>query len=264
MVHAETLFGMAMGMSRQPSSEYIDQVVDFIERAAFLGYEPAQAICPQILRAHSKPLPSREKLVQWQKNSLESGCMFMAGPAQLAFEDVDAAKSLFRNTGGYGSDGFASIPGILETASDLSQVAELISVQGCAVAIDLEGNSIAHIVAALGLSQSLRIILNKFPEQILARNDNGETLLYKACQAGQIGILRVLREYSEELPTIVTLKEDLTPLHWLFVFKDNDLAEACEYLVGPKQEVINSQMVSKLSIASSSTTFHISHFPILH
>ncbi|CZR56214.1 uncharacterized protein PAC_06102 [Phialocephala subalpina] len=196
--------------------------VDFVERAASLGYEPAQAICHQ--RAHSKPLPSRESLVRWQSNSLKSGCMFIIGPAPLSLEDVKAAKDLFRNAGGDGSNGFMSIPKILGIAREPSQVAKMILVQGPAVAVNLEGNSIAHIVAALGISQSLKMILSRFPEQILARNDNGETLLYKACQAGQISILRVLREFGAELSTIATLKENLTPLHWLFMYKDTDLA----------------------------------------
>jgi hypothetical protein len=52
----------------------------------------------------------------------------------------------------------------------------------------------------------------------------------------------------------------MTPLHWLFVFRDADVDEACNYLVGPNKENINAQMVAE---ASSSGQDH-DRFPMLH
>jgi hypothetical protein len=263
-VHAETLFGIAMGLSRLPDPGYVDQVADFIERSASLGCEPAQAICLQILRAHNKPLPSREIIVKWQSNSLESGCFFINGPTELSSEDVEEARDAFRNAGGHASSEFVLIPDIVRVARNPSELLEMVSEQGPDAAVDLEGNSVAHVLAALGLVDSLKMVLDRYPEQALAMNDNGETLLYKACQAGQINIVRVLREFSVELPTFKTLKENLTPLHWLFMFKDTDFAEACRYLVGPKQDVVNSQMIFRLSVTGSLSSDIRAYFPILH
>jgi ankyrin repeat protein len=154
-----------------------------------------------------------------------------------------------------------SISSVIDTASNPSKLADCISEQGLLAAIDLEGNTIAHVVAALGINHSLQSILNEFPEQVLKRNDNGETLLYKACQAGHMDILRILRDTGIELTSIATLKEKATPLHWLFTFKDGCLSEACEYLMGPNRENINAQMVPE---TSSSSTYHPNNFPMLH
>ncbi|CAG8962191.1 hypothetical protein HYFRA_00005242 [Hymenoscyphus fraxineus] len=261
-VHAETLFGIAMGMSSNPVSEYIDVVVDLIRRASVLGYKPAQAICQQICLAHNKPVPSRETLAEWEKNSLESGIMFTPGTSVLTSEEINTAKDVFRNAGGFGNSGFTSIPHILEMVSDILRIEELILKEGSFHPVDLDGNSIAHIMAALGLCKPLTSLLNKYPQESKATNDNGETLLYKACQAGHIGILQVLRGFGEKLSIIGTLKENLTPLHWLFMFKDSDIAIACEYLVA-RGQLVNCQMVP-IDIASNSGTLHKTHFMISH
>jgi hypothetical protein len=258
--HAETFFGLGLGLSRSPDSDYVDQVVDCIYRAAQLDYAPAQAICAQILRAHKKHLPSLPILIDWERNSLKTGYLLSLEPSSLTVAEQENARAEFRWTGGHCADGFMSDSRIFETASNPSRVAELISEQGPTATVDLEGNTIAHVVAALGVTYSLRTILNHFPEQVLSRNGNGETLLYKACQAGQMSILKVLRETSIDLPILATTKERMTPLHWLFVFRDADVDEACNYLVGPNKENINAQMVAE---ASSSGQDH-DRFPMLH
>ncbi|CAG8978565.1 hypothetical protein HYALB_00010527 [Hymenoscyphus albidus] len=262
-VHAETLFGLAMGMSSNPVSEYIDVVVDLIRRASVLGYKPAQAICQQICLAQNKPVPSRETLAEWEKNSLESGIMFTPGTSVLTLEETNTAKDVFRNAGGFGNSGFTSIPHILEMVSDILRVEELILREGSFHPVDLDGNSIGHVMAALGLCKPLTSLLNKYPQELKATNDNGETLLYKACQAGHIGILQVLRGFGEKLSIIGTLKENLTPLRWLFMFKDSDIATACGYLVGRGQQLVNCQMIP-IDIASNSRTLHKTHFMISH
>ncbi|KAE9378748.1 ankyrin [Stipitochalara longipes BDJ] len=260
-IQPETLFGIALALSKQRGSAYADQAIACIERAAFLEYVPAQAICSQILQAHKKPLPPLSTLRDWERISLETGCFFTPGLGYLSPEEAAEARDLFREQGGHCKDGFTSISTILELASDPLKVAELISNQGPAIAVDLEGNSLAHAVAALGICQSLRVILSSFPDMVLAKNDNGETLLYKACQAGQMSILRSLRDFTVKSPSIATTREGITPLHWLFMFKDDDLHEACEYLAGSNNENINSRMVPE---TNSSSIYHHNHFPVLH
>ncbi len=260
-IHAETLFGLALGLSSCPDSEYVEDMTDCIQKAANLGCAPAQGICSQILRAHKRHLPSLPVLRDWERISLETGYFFNNEPSFLAPGEAAKARDKFRRTGGHCRDSFMSISNIIDTASDPSKLAEFISKQGPATAIDLERNTIAHVMAALGIDNSLQSTLLEFPEQTFMRNDNGETLLYKACQAGQMGILRILRDISTELPSIATHEEKLKPLHWLFMFKDEDLSEAYEYLSGPNRENINAQMVPK---TSSSSTYHPNNFPMLH
>jgi hypothetical protein len=260
-VNAETLFGLALGLSIQPGSEYVEDMTDFIQRAANAGYAPAQGICSQILRAHKRQLPPVLVLRNWERKSLETGYIFNTEPSSLTLGEAAVARDEFRRSGGHCRDSFMSISSVIDTACNPSRLADFISEQGPAAAIDLEGNTIAHVVAALGINHSLRSILNEFPEQVFTRNDNGETLLYKACQAGQMGILRILRDTSIELASIATLKEKVTPLHWLFMFKDSCLSEACEYLMGPNRESVNAQMVPE---TSSSSTYHPNNFPMLH
>jgi len=260
-VNAEILFGLALGLSMQPDSEYVEDMIDFIQRAANSGYAPAQGICSQILRAHKRDLPPVLVLRNWERKSLETGYFFNTEPSSLTPGEAAVARDEFRRNGGHCRDTFMSISSVIDTASNLSRLADFISEQGPAAAIDLEGNTIAHVVAALGINYSLQSILNGFPEQIFTINDNGETLLYKACQAGQMDILRILRDASIELTSIATLKEKLTPLHWLFIFEDGCLSEACEYLMGPNRENINAQMVPDIS---SSSAYHPNNFPMLH
>jgi hypothetical protein len=260
-VNAETLFGLALGLSMQPDSEYVEGMIDFIQRAANSGYAPAQGICSQILRAHKRHLPPVLVLRNWERKSLETGYFFNTEPSSLTPGEAAVARDEFRRNGGHCRDTFMSISSVIDTASNPSRLADFISEQGPAAAIDLEGNTIAHVVAALGINHSLQSILNGFPEQIFTRNDNGETLLYKACQAGQMDILRILRDASIELTSIATLKEKVTPLHWLFMFEDGCLSEACEYLMGPNRENINAQMVPDIS---SSSGYHPNNFPMLH
>jgi hypothetical protein len=260
-VHAEALFGLALGLSVQPDSEYIEDMTGFIERAANASYVPAQGICSQILRAHKRHLPPVSVLRNWERNSLETGYFFNTEPSSLTPGEAAVARDEFRRNGGHCRDSFMSISSVIDTVSNPSRLADFISEQGPFAAIDLEGNTIAHVVAALGINHSLQSILNEFPEQVSKRNDNGETLLYKACQAGQMDILRILRDTGIELTSIATLKEKTTPLHWLFMFKDGCLSEACEYLMGPNRENINAQMVPE---TSSSSTYHPNNFPMLH
>jgi Ankyrin repeats (3 copies) len=260
-VHAEALFGLALGLSTPIGSEYIKDMTDLIQRAANAGYVPAQGICSQILRAHKRPLPPVSVLRNWERNSLGTGYFFHTEPSYLTQEEAAEARDEFRQSGGHCRDSFMSISSVLDTASNSSRLADFISEHGPFAAIDLDGNTITHVVAALGNPHSLQSILKKFPEQILKRNDNGETLLYKACQAGQMDILRILRDTGIELTSIATLKDKVTPLHWLFMFKDGCLSEACEYLMGPNKENINARMVPE---TGSSSTYHPNDFPMLH
>lgn len=260
-VHAEALFGLALGLSTPICSDYIEDMTDFIQRAAKAGYVPAQGICSQILRAHKRHLPPVSVLRNWERNSLETGYFFQTEPGSLTQEEAAEARDEFRRSGGHCRDSFMSTSSVIDMASNPSKLADFISEHGPYAAIDLEGNTIAHVVAALGIHHSLQSIFNEFLEQVLKRNDNGETLLYKACQAGQMDILRILKDTGIELTSIATLKDKVTPLHWLFTFKDACLSEACEYLMGPNRENINAQMVPE---TCSSSTYHPNNFPMMH
>jgi hypothetical protein len=258
-IHPRALFGLGLGLSSPPDDDYVDQVVDCIYRAAQLDYVPAQAICAQILRAHQKKLPPQSILMDWERNALKSGYLFEIEPSSFTQAEREQARDEFRWTGGYCADGFILDYKVLEIASNPSRVMEFISKQGPTATVDLEGNTIAHVVAAIGAISSLITILDHFSEQIFSRNDNGETLLYKACQAGQLSILKVLREKNIDLSTIATIKERIVPLHWLFVFRDTDVDEACDYLIGPNKENIKAKMIAEASSSGGGDWF-----PMLH
>jgi hypothetical protein len=253
----EILFGLALRLSAQPEPGYSQHTHGLMEIAASRGYIPAQYIWGQFLKAHNRPIPSPTVLRVWEQRAMETGSHLP--PTYLSIEEAEVAKNLFRENGGHCGKQFLSFRNKIDATYSLSKFRESTTGEELATKVDLEGNTIMHLLAGLGRTRELSQNLGASRGTLLnATNDNGETSLYKACQAGQMTVLQLFRDLRVDLADFATIKEGMIALHWLFMFKDGDLTEACSYLAGANSKNINKQM------APDGNSSGKNHFSVVH
>jgi hypothetical protein len=248
----ETLFGLAQGLSRYPLAAYIDKVLRYVEEAATGQFLPAQAVCYQMLRAHKEPLTDKSRIKEYSTRAIATGYLFPSQNDPLTREQIEDAKMHFRKNGGFCTDDFLRRPEVVEIARDPHLLKDWIKRNSLTTKIDLEGNCMAHAVAVLGSCESLLCILEDSGSHLHEQNDNGETPLYKACQSGQAEIVRMLIRSGAATSTS-TKREKVTPLHWLFVFSDDDIDDICSLLINIANANIDATIVPE---ALESSVYH--------
>lgn len=221
---------MAVSHSFKPRLGYGDKVVKFVRAAAELGYVPAQGFIKRLEDAHNqvrKKDESPDELRNWLFNAASTGSYIAL--QDLSAEDkglFEAAKNHFRNNGGHN-------PEMAETAKTklkllLENCHKFCDDHDVQMAVDLQGNTILHIVAVYGLVELIRLLVAK-GATIDARNDVGETPLYKACLAGNSDSVEALVSLSADA-SITSRPHNISCLHWLFNFDPSVMEKTVELL----------------------------------
>jgi ankyrin repeat protein/serine/threonine protein kinase len=222
----ELLFGMAEA-SQQPIEDGYGKVLKYLLAAANKGHIPARAICSKVYEAlDAKFEVDAETLKVWESESVRDGFMFNYHPF-LKEDHHSAERQDFRANGGFCDDAFLGQKSIVTVAKDASRLSKWLQVNDINTNVDSAGNTMMHVCAALGNIESLKLILSKAKNVPL--NENGETPLYKACQAGHAEAVHLLIKASHK-PTTSTAT-DISSLHWLFTFPDSDKRDIAVALV---------------------------------
>jgi len=210
----DVLLGMAQTITGEKPL-YLDRLLAYLGDSAKAGFSPARAIYAQIMEAHTQELEfSEDVLDDWMLQAVAEG-YFFAKPGKLE-DEVEGARAQFRDKGGFCSDPFLAKPDVKAAASK-DKCLDWIEQRGCIV--DRKGNTLLHAAAAYGAGDMLREILNANKIVIDIKNDNLETPLYKAFQAGQSKAVEILLDYGASASSRTLQK--ISPLHWLFNMPEN-------------------------------------------
>lgn len=224
---AETLFGLAQACSYRPVKDQYGKILKYLLAAAKKGSIPARAICAKVYEAFNTRLDIEEKtLSHWQKEALRDGFLF-AHHSLLGEDEFVGQWQQFRDEGGYCDDPFLTLKNVVGIAKDVNKLRKWLVSNNVDGAIDSAGNTMMHVCAALGQSESLKLLLSQL--QTVPINENGETPLYKACQAGHTKVVRFLLEHGHH--TTPSRATGVSPLHWLFLFPETDIRAIAEALV---------------------------------
>ncbi|KAF2489531.1 ankyrin [Lophium mytilinum] len=252
----ESLFGMAEACSQQPTDGSADKILNFLLASAEKGYTPARAICAKVYEAFDRQLDVDEKtLTHWESEAVADGFMFYRHPF-LEEERHEGQRQLFRRNGGYCDDPFLSMAPILATARDLNRLTIWLSKFSIDSAVDSIGNTIMHVCAALGEVDSVRLLLDRSKADLF--NENEETPLYKACQAGHTAVVQLLlRNGHRATPT---KDMNVSPLHWLFNFPESDIQQIAEAMVKSGGADV-SHMIKPPRYYENASKYLMKHFP---
>ncbi|KAL1595222.1 Nuclear factor NF-kappa-B p105 subunit [Paraconiothyrium brasiliense] len=193
-------------------------LIQLLLAAANKGHFPAQAVVDQVHDSYDlpQPLPS-EVIRQYLYNGMSSGSTLAARQLRdLEPRLATEADSVFRNATGFNQ--FYSPLKTISLSDDYTK--------------DGDGNTILHQLAAHQQPEKLAQALSQ-PNginQLNARNDYGETALYKACLTGCSRSVSLLCQHGADA-SIPSLRNMLTCLHWLFNFTDTCLKSVADSLV---------------------------------
>ncbi|KAF2805772.1 ankyrin [Mytilinidion resinicola] len=252
----ESLFGMTEACSQQPIEGSADKILKYILASAKKGYVPARAICAKVYEAFDRRIDVDEKtLMQWEKEAVLDGFMFYRHPF-LEEERHEEQRQQFRRNGGYCDDAFLGMAPILATARDVNRLATWLRKFSIDYAVDSIGNTMMHACAALGEIDSVRILLDKSNAELV--NENEETPLYKACQAGHTAVvLLLLRNGHRATPT---KDMSISPLHWLFNFPESDIPQIADALAKSGGVDVN-HMIKPPRYYGRTPRYLMKHFP---
>ncbi|KAL4789853.1 ankyrin repeat protein [Aspergillus venezuelensis] len=221
------LLGMAQAITGAKPS-YLDRLVSYITDAATGGYSPAWAIYAQILTAHGEqPEVGPEELEQWLYQAVSEGYLF-APKDSLSPQRLEQALGIFRSNGGFYTDPFLEKANVVEACRSAERALQWKSKYGHYV--DRIGNTLLHAAAALGASTTVTKLVEDGEIKINVENDNGETPLYKACQAGHAGVIELLLDLGADASR-TTHHTKITPLHWLFILPDSSISHIASKLI---------------------------------
>lgn len=234
-----------------------EKVLDYILTASQSGHIPAQAICKRVFDALGQPVPVQEQTLEtWARRAVQTGYLAHHFPDISTSEHAKILKQ-FREEGGYCMDRFRTKPEILLHARNPMMLREWIKEHPLNMAVDIEGNTMLHVCAAIGGISGIELLLDLDRTLADNTNDNGETPLYKACQGGHLNALRVF--CLTGCKSIITTN-GVSPLHWLFVFPDGDVATAVELLLKSGADLEYSIHKEVQTDLSDVTSFHFPFF----
>jgi hypothetical protein len=270
---ADVLVGMAITLCSQPPPRgYHSQVLKCLYAAAFSNDPPsnaAKAIVRNVLVANPEETPDELCLNTDQVLSLLFDAT--ATGSFISSQDLKAtdleryweARSIFQKHGGYNTPlqaqnltgkWFESSPKALDewlSEVDLHDMSNRIRkgyVHGAT-----GGNTWLHVAATYGYTVIVHTIVSQHLIDVNAKNDAGETALYKACLAGHYNVVRVLVEHGADASLSVG-QSQITCLHWLFGFEPNQMESVATLLISAKGEV-SARVHSVYKIPTSE------HFP---
>ena len=212
----DVLLGMAQTITGEKPA-YLDRLLTYLSDSAKAGFSPARAIYAQIMAAHEQKLEiSQDVLDDWMLQAVAEGYLF-AKSGRLK-EEVEGAKGQFRDKGGFCSDPFLRKP---DVKSAMSKDKCLGWIEQKGFVIDRNGNTLLHAAAAYGAVDAILEILDAEKIPVDITNENLETPLYKAFQAGQSEAVEILLDYGASV-SCRTLQK-IHPLHWLFIMPENSI-----------------------------------------
>ncbi|TPX22622.1 hypothetical protein DIZ76_014499 [Coccidioides immitis] len=256
---SDVLFGLAQRITRTRTS-YIDQLLEYVTESARGGYSPARAVYAQLMHAHRRtPEFKNEILHKWTLQAVAEGYLFAKTSSTITQEDLEAAKQKFRDAGGYATDPFLKKKNMLEVARDTHKAMAFVAENKNVV--DKKGNTMLHVAAALGALDVLQKLVEEAKIPVDIQNDNLETPLYKAFQAGQVRVIDYLLDKGAKASTL-TRQEKLTTLHWLFTLPEDSIRRIATRLVREAGALIDAQIVTVAEVSGGTPPrIHILHFP---
>lgn len=237
---ADVLFGLAQSITRQRPS-YVDSLLEYVTESARGGYSPARAVYAQLMHAHRrKPEFSSKVLTKWTLQAVSEGYMFAAPSPAITQDDLDSAKQRFRDAGGFVTAPFLQKGNVLQAARDLEKATSWLKENRKIV--DNKGNTLLHAAAALGSLEVVRSLIENGKIPLDIQNDNQETPLYTACQAGHVKVIDYLLDNGARA-SIATKQERLTALHWLFTLPAGCVCSVATRLVREAGALVDAKMI---------------------
>lgn len=224
---------------------YLDRMLEYVTESARRGHSPARAVYAQIINAHKMKLQfSDVTLDKWLLRSISEGYLFARCPPRIGEEQIEAAREEFRNTGGYCQDPFRRKKDIIDLVKDKKRVRTWYNDTKTVKVADNHGNTLLHVAAALGQVDTVRLLVEEAKVNPNIVNDNSETPLYKACQAGQVEVINYLLD--RDVDCSICSRDKVTPLHWLFVIPESDVRHIATRLVKEGGSSVNAVMVPRM------------------
>lgn len=237
---ADVLFGMAQTVTGMKPA-YIDRLVDYVSQAAKLGFPPARALYAQIIHALRVKSEFDEAILdEWTLQSISEGYIFTRPSARLSVDAINSARQKFRDKGGFCVDEFMRKPNITALARNRISTSEY-QQKNCGF-IDRRRNTILHVAAAFGSLDIVQALVEDCNVPVNIENDNSETPLYKAAQAGHAHVIHYLLDKGADASK-TTKREKLTPLHWLFLLPQSLIRKTAIRLVHDGHASVNATMV---------------------
>jgi hypothetical protein len=241
----DVLFGLAQSIAARrmdPNAPpYLDRMITYVTESARRGYSPARAVYAQIMHAHGRiPEFSEQTLHKWTLQAISEGCLFANPSSRLSPEDLEAARQKFRDVGGFCTDAFLQKQDIVRMIRDVTEVMER-QRSGRRI-VDNVGNTLLHASAALGALDVVRALIEEAKIPVDVMNDNSETPLYKACQAGHVSVINYLIDQGAKA-FAAAKKHKLTALHWLFTIPEHSVREVAGRLVREAGADVNALIV---------------------
>jgi hypothetical protein len=207
------LFGIAQTITGEKPT-YLDRMLTYLGDAARAGYSPARAIYAQVMEAHNHPIEFSEgELKKWTLQAVSEGYFFTdSGYGQ---DEIEKSRDQFRRQGGFCSDPFLAKKEIKTTVS-ANKAPDWVTKNG--IVVDRKGNTLLHAAAALGATDVVQELLDSTQVAVDVENDDAETPLYKAFQAGHTEVIEILLDRGANART--KTRQNLTPLHWLFMIRE--------------------------------------------
>lgn len=248
-----TLLGMAMSISIDKPPGYQDKVYEYLEAAASRESNPfvAQAMFPRVCAAirPQEAVNLQSTFETYLFNASSSG-------SWMAATQLDAinpwrskeAKAKHRETGGYNKEAIRchdrnigegpsivdeeslTVPLELLQSLDLIELVRLPAVKTQNMIIDERQNTLLHIASMLGRVDVIRYLAENSYAQMNGTNAEGETPLYKACLSGHSEAVRILIQFDAN-PSVAVGAAEITCLHWLFQFEEDERHEIANVLV---------------------------------
>ncbi|KAK2785625.1 hypothetical protein FQN52_007164 [Onygenales sp. PD_12] len=256
---SDVLFGLAQSITR--SEPYVDKLLEYVTEAARGGFTPARAVYAQVMHAHGRSPEFGAKILdKWMLKAVSEGYLFSVPTKTIAQEELEAAKQKFRDMGGFAADPFLRKPDIIQTARVADKSAAWLA-EGNSV-VDQKGNTILHVAATLGSLDVVRKLLEGVGMSPDVQNDNLETPLYKACQAGHAHVIDYLLDKKAKA-SFSTKEENLTALHWLFTLREDYIRRIATRLIQEAGASVNAEMIPKIAENSGGAPqrIQILHFP---
>jgi ankyrin repeat protein len=241
-----------------------DAVLSHLERAADLGYVPAQAAYRRVAAAIGQP-PSESdktwaKVKRWLVNATKNGSRVAS--TDLRWIDFDCwreADRTFRSDYcGIGEEAFSAEDRQHYPLEDLNTLKENLLINRrwelgdtaglrCLAALNVRGDTLLHWSAMAGADAAMALLLNDFSESIdiNQRNYHDETPLLCACRSGHYKIAKRLLAAGADAGMPNDVEENA--LHFLgsFLEPDNAVIEIARDLVGA------GAAIDQVAVASS-------------
>ncbi|KAF2184801.1 ankyrin [Zopfia rhizophila CBS 207.26] len=209
-IPVESLFGMFLVSTDSLEQERYGRNLaqNIVQDAAVRGSKPAQGVIATVLR-HIDATITKEVSIcipGWLRTAVASGSIL----ARKELENteptsISACLEIFRATGGYAGHYCSMSPWSFSSADHTSPT----------------GYSHLHWLATFGPpAQLIAYLESGNPYKIDETTDGEETPLYLACARGSWERVEALLDHGAD-PTIQCTSFNISCLHWLFAFDDN-------------------------------------------